>query len=359
MTNGLSIGLSFVLGVFVAAGMGFYWVCSNLSSIAIQALANVLVKPREYIDYEDLEAAAPSLRSSRTRPQGRRNGTSATRLPSARRPTTSASSRLSVSTSSSTPRSWLLQVLPGRYRVAARALRCRHPLRDERPQRPGVHAGRGSEPRLKPYYIGQRKIITLMMKMDADLVVSTLEDLDNYYIKRSYIRKDIEYVFMFHHMTSTHLTPQAGVRPLRHGAVRGPPPGARAAPRRGALPAPAKNLVECGYDLLDREIAEYEPLLLRSRSTAPRGAHRAVVAGGQHPRHLHRRHAEKRARARHARFIVPHTPNTRSAIPPGGTPFWAHWASVPEYDLYFEHDFSSNKTVFTSDILVTDWSSIC
>ena len=26
--------------------------------------------------------------------------------------------------------------------------------------------------------------------------------------------------------------------------------------------------------------------------------------------------------------------------------------------MYFEHDFSSNKTVFTSDILVTDWSSI-
>lgn len=36
----------------------------------------------------------------------------------------------------------------------------------------------------------------------------------------------------------------------------------------------------------------------------------------------------------------------------------ARWADVPESDLYFEHDFSSNKTVFTSDILVTDWSSI-
>lgn len=53
MTNGLSIGLSFILGVFVATGMGFYWVCSNLTSIAIQALANVLVKPAKYIDYEE------------------------------------------------------------------------------------------------------------------------------------------------------------------------------------------------------------------------------------------------------------------------------------------------------------------
>ncbi len=35
----------------------------------------------------------------------------------------------------------LLQVLQGRHRMAARPFRCRHPLRDERPQRPGVHAG--------------------------------------------------------------------------------------------------------------------------------------------------------------------------------------------------------------------------
>ena len=42
-TNGLSIGLSLFLGVFVAAGMAFYWICSNLSAIAIQALMNVLI----------------------------------------------------------------------------------------------------------------------------------------------------------------------------------------------------------------------------------------------------------------------------------------------------------------------------
>ena len=104
MTNGLSIGLSFILGVFVATGMGFYWVCSNLTSIAIQALANILVKPAKYIDYEDLEASRVELEELENFWARRRNGTSATRLPSARRPTTSVSSRSSVSTSSSIPR---------------------------------------------------------------------------------------------------------------------------------------------------------------------------------------------------------------------------------------------------------------
>ena len=63
MTNGLSIGLSLILGVFVAAGMAFYWICSNLSAIAVQALCNVIIKPKKYIDYEDWPPVASSLTS--------------------------------------------------------------------------------------------------------------------------------------------------------------------------------------------------------------------------------------------------------------------------------------------------------
>ena len=44
-TNGLSIALSLVLGVFVAAGMAFYWICSNLTAILVQVLCNLIVKP--------------------------------------------------------------------------------------------------------------------------------------------------------------------------------------------------------------------------------------------------------------------------------------------------------------------------
>ena len=34
------------------------------------------------------------------------------------------------------------------------------------------------------------------------------------------------------------------------------------------------------------------------------------------------------------------------------------YASYSEDELLFEHDFSSNETVFTSDILITDWSTV-
>ena len=64
--------------------------------------------------------------------------------------------------------------------------------------------------RIRGYYIGQKRLITLMMKMDADMVVMTMPDLENYHIKRSYVRKDAEYVYMFHYPLSTHMVLHTG-----------------------------------------------------------------------------------------------------------------------------------------------------
>ena len=50
---------------------------------------------------------------------------------------------------------------------------------------------------IRPYYIGEKRLITLMMKMDADIVVMTMPDLENYHIKRSYVRAGISNTFMF------------------------------------------------------------------------------------------------------------------------------------------------------------------
>ena len=61
-------------------------------------------------------------------------------------------------------------------------------------------------PQIKAYYIAEKKLITLMMKMDADVVVMTMPDIETYHIKRSYIRKDIEYIFVPHGIGSTSLT---------------------------------------------------------------------------------------------------------------------------------------------------------
>ena len=44
-----------------------------------------------------------------------------------------------------------------------------------------------------------------MMKLEADIVIMTTPDLDNYYIKRSLMRKDIEYIYVPHDPASMHM----------------------------------------------------------------------------------------------------------------------------------------------------------
>ena len=41
--------------------------------------------------------------------------------------------------------------------------------------------------------------------MDADIVAMTTPDLDNFYIKRSLVRKDVEYIYVPHDMMSVHM----------------------------------------------------------------------------------------------------------------------------------------------------------
>ena len=55
------------------------------------------------------------------------------------------------------------------------------------------------------YYIGENKLITLMMKMDADIVCMTMPDLQKYHIKRSMVRDDIQYIYIDHGIGSQNL----------------------------------------------------------------------------------------------------------------------------------------------------------
>ena len=206
MTNGLSIALSLFLGFFVATGMAFYWVISNLSSIAIQALCNIIIKPRKYIDYQALNESRDELNALNN--LGKRNRKWYQRDPLA--PREKADYKRFFNTVNKhlvfySEGSGFYKYFQGaiEWLLANSTLPIHYITSDPNDQ---IFELAKKHPRILPYYIGERRLITLMMKMDADMVVTTLGDLDVYYIKRSYIRKDIEYVYMFHHMTSTSIT---------------------------------------------------------------------------------------------------------------------------------------------------------
>ena len=57
----------------------------------------------------------------------------------------------------------------------------------------------------KNRHIGENRLIVLMMKLEADLCVMTTPDLENFQLKRSYVKKDIEYIYVPHDVNSVNL----------------------------------------------------------------------------------------------------------------------------------------------------------
>ena len=359
-TNGLSIALSFFLGMFVAAGMAFYWVCSNLMAILVQVLCNLIIDPRKQIDYDELAESRAELDGL--------NALSADRPKWYRRDMLSKREKADFKRFFATTGKHIVlySVGSGLYNYVRGAIvwllghsnaRIHYVTNDPNDQ---VFQLAEREPRLFPYFIGEKKAITLMMKMDADVVVTTLGDLDNFYIKRSYVRSDIEYVYMFHHMTSMDMTSTVGEYDHYDTLLcTGPHQLSEMRRIEGLRGLPAKRLVECGYDLLDRELADYaqnkeainagkdRPLILLAPSWQEDNLLDSCVDEllggllGKGYRIVVRPHPEfiKRYRARLDALL-------------------ARYAHVPADELSFECDFSTHSSILAADVLVTDWSSV-
>ncbi|WP_281655521.1 membrane protein insertase YidC [Eggerthella sinensis] len=356
-TNGLSIVLSLVLGVYVAAGMAFYWICSNLMSIIVQALCNLIIRPSKYIDYTELAASRMELDelnafTARKTPWYKRD-------PLAKREKEDYKRFMSVVGKHIvfySERSGFYKYFEGalEWLLANSDVNIHYVTSDPNDQ---VFELQKSKPRLVAYYIGDKRLITLMMKLDCDVAVMTLDDLENFYIKRSYIRKDIEYVYTFHHMTSTHLV--SAKEALDHYDTIlcvGPHQKwelERAEEMRGL---PARNLVECGYDLLDRQIAAYA-----SRETPETKRPVVLVAPSWQEDCLLDLCADEVIKPLLGRgysvIVRPHPEYTKR--------YHARWESLQQRyaswsrdDIYFEQDFSTSDSVYDADVLITDWSSI-
>lgn len=359
MTNGISIALSLFLGVFVAAGMAFYWICSNLTAIAIQALCNVLMKPSKYIDYKDLAQSRIALDELNSLSGGKKKWWK--RNPLAKRE--KADYKRFFDTINKhlvfySEGSGFFKYFRGAVEyILAHSNAYIHYITND--PNDAIFELAKSEPRIIPYYITEKRAITLFMKMDASLVVLTTEDLDNYYLKRSYVSKDTEYIFMFHHMTSTHLPAHKQaydhydtllcVGPHQIAEVRKAEEMYNPTPR-------TKNLIPCGYELLDRNIERYKALPPIEHE------HPVVFIGPswQEDNLLDTCIDQiiQSLLGKGYRIIVRPHPEYKKRYPQRWEALLDRYKDIPTEELYFEADFSSDETVFTSDILITDWSSI-
>lgn len=356
-TNGLSIALSFVLGIFVAAGMAFYWICSNLTSIAVQALCNATIKPKKYIDYEDLNTTRDELEalnslSKKTTKWYQRDPLAKREKRDYKRFFKTVDKHIVFYSE----RSGFYKYFEGaiQWLLAHSDVRIHYVTNDPNDQ---IFALAQQQPRIFPYYIGEKKAITLLMKMDADIVVATLEDFDNFYLKRSYVRDDITYVFMFHHATSTHLTPHVNAFDHYDVIMCAGPHQVQEIRRTEELKGlPPKELVEYGYDLMDKEIAAYSAM-----EHPPKGRPVVLIAPSWQEDNMLDLCIDEMLEqviGRGYRIIVRPHPEYIKRYGARWEALQQRFASVPSDELYFESDFSSSDSIFAADVMVTDWSSI-
>ncbi len=351
-TMAISVGISLVLGFTVPAGVGFYWIFSNLFTILQQVVLNMIRPPEKEINWEELEASRKELaaytntgkETARSREEIRREKADYKRFFSV------GNKHLVFYSESSGFYKYFERIIA--YVLANSKMSIHYVTGDPNDQ---IFEIAKTEPRIIPYYIGQKKLITLFMKLEADVMVMTMSDLGNYQYKRSYYSKSIKYVYVFHYPLSTHMVLHTGA--LRHyDAILcvGDFQFEEIRQTEKLFGDPEQELIACGYGQLEKLYDAYQamprterqrPKVLIAPSWQPDNILDSCIDGllkellgkgfdvtvRPHPEYV-KRYGERMD------AIVKRYEGYR-----GG-------------DLFFELDFTGNTSIFDSDTVISDWS---
>ncbi len=352
----LSIGLSLYLGFFVKTGVGIYWTFSNIFSVVQLYFLNLILNPKRYIDYDALERSREELKSASA--FGKENKSKLFEKNPYRKKEKADYKRFF--------KDYEMQLVfysekNGFYKyfqnIIEVLLEKSNVVINYVTSDPNDKVFEMESDRFKPYYIGENKLIVLMMKLEADVVVMTTPDLENFHIKRSLVRKDNEYIYVPHDVNSPNLTFRKEA--LDHFDTifsSGYLCTKEIRKREELYKLPEKKIVEWGSSVIDNMIAAYAAMDQGEKSVkeiliAPSWQKGNILAScieeilerlqGQgyriivrpHPQFV--RHEEKRLICLQEKFDM----NNRD-------------------DMELQMDFSSNKTVYEADLVITDWSSI-
>lgn len=352
----LSVGLSLYLGFFVPAGIALYWVASNLFAILQLYLLNMAIPPKKYVDYEELEASRKELAQlNAMTPKKKlfaRDEFAKRERADYKRFFSIANKHLVFYSERSGFYKYYKEIIE--FILEKTTVAVHYVTNDPNDV---VFELAKTQPRLKPYYVGVKKCITLMMRMEADVVVMTTPDLDNFYLKRSLLQKDIKYIFVPHDPSSMHM----GFR--EHSLdnfdvvfCTGPHIKDEVRASEKLYGTKEKELVEFGYPLIENLIESCKNL---EPSNSTRKS--VLIAPSWQEDNLLDSCIEPLIDSIYGddyKIIVRPHPEYMKRYSAKMQVLVDKYADKIGDGLEFELDFSSNKSVYSSDILVTDWSGI-
>ncbi len=351
-----SVALSLYLGFFVSIGVGFYWSCSNILSVVQLVLLNIWINPKNYIDYEALEKSKEELKQAKAFMTTKQKEDKK----SPYRDREKADYKKFIKTADK--KIVFYSEKNGFYKyyknIIEEIIRRTNIVIHYITSDPEDEVFGMESDQFKPYYIGEHRMIVLMMKMETDIMVMTTPDLENFQLKRSYVQKDIEYIYVQHDVNSSNLTFHKDA--LDHYDTiftSGPKNKCEIAEREEKYGLPAKNLVEWGSSVIDNMTRAYEEMVQEDGSAEKKDKTVLIAPSWQKDNILDsciEGMLDELVKTPYHIIVRPHPQYVRHYE----ARIDALAARYQEQGVTFQKDFSSNKTVYTADILVTDWSSI-
>ncbi len=351
VTTIILVAFSAFFAAILPCGVGLYWITGNLLSIPILKLCNMIYDPGEYADQlAHLEVPKMSKEERRAARTERKEKRRRQRVDVKRFNSTKDKRLVFYSESSGFYKyfeGYILYILEHSDNITIHYVTS--DIRDR--------IFSMNNPRIQAYYVGPIALIRVMMLMDADIVVMTMPDLEKYHIKRSLVRKDIEYIYTDHGMTSLHLMLQENALDYFDTIFcYGPNHISEVREMERVYGLPPKTLVKTGFPLLDSMIEGAEAL-----GDAVNVPKVILIAPSWQQDNILEYCLDETLRpllGEGYRVIVRPHPEFIKRFPGKMRAIEERYKDDVGELFEFQTSFASSETVYSADLVITDWSSI-
>ena len=355
----LSVALSLYLGIFVPAGTALYWIASNLMSIALMYILNAAINPKKYVDYEALEQSRKALAESKAfgaidkkdplyKQMKKREKADYKKFKHI------ANKHIVIYSEKSGFYKYYKELIEELLKKSNLVI---HYVTNDYNDK--IFEIAEKEPRIKPYYIGLKKMTILMMLVETDIFIMTTPDLDKYYLKRSFIKKDIEYIYVPHDSMSVHMGFNEGALDAFDTIFcSGEHVKTEVLATEKVYNLKSRKLVEFGFPLLDNLVKSVKEEIKDKKSGSKKEI--LIAPSWQEDNLLDScidGLIEKLYSKDYHITVRPH-PEYVKRYKYKLNQIVEKYKDYDEKLLTFELDFSSNKSIYSSDLLITDWSGI-
>lgn len=343
------IAFSTYFAFLVPAGVGLYWIFGNLFSIPVMYIVNIIYSPKKYIDYETLNKM--KQKSKEEVEINRKN----------KKLSKKYYKEICSNKNLQKMKLMFYSEQSGFYKYFENIITALLEKTDEPiyyvTSDPNDAIFNMKNDQIKPYYISGNQLISFMMKLECKMVVMTTPDLEKYHIKRSKVRKNIEYVYVDHACSSLNMSYRTGAFDYFDTIFAvSRNQGIEIREMEKLRGTRKKRIVKCGYGLIDNMISAYDKLEKKENEKPT-----ILIAPSWQFDNILDSCIDNILSGlvcdKYKVVVRPH-PQYIRRFPMQMEELIEKYKDKFSDDFMIETDFSSNVTVYTADMLITDWSGI-